>query len=590
MEADRGLGDRPPGVDQGVEHLAGQQTAVDDAHAGDLDDAVAAPRVEPGGLGVEHDVAELRQRALEERARLPAARQQVEVVELGPRRQGLREARPVRVRARRPRQRQAHPRMPRPGMRLAPDLAAMMAQHVAQPPAAVRPGLERLVEPGLERAERERRTRPDQIEGDPPALVLDLEIEAGHSGRPPDRACQAREQQAEVIAVAVQPETGADRGQRQRLGVAGETAVDPADQVGAVQIGARPVAGGQLLGGCGERLELGAERGALALEHAQERRPLGRGQGVGTGQNLGGRAQRRGRRALRLDQLAEPGALPLATLELQRGIDEVEDEAAGRAIGAMDQGHAAAQQAGAIGGRADELHPLLAGGAGDGRVLLVAQQLEGMGDRLVRDQAIERPVEAEIGIAGEHAERGVVEQQDAAIGRAGDQAIGQIAQHRFEAALLLACPGERTGERRPCSACSRRQASASATIASASSPSPWPSGGSIGRSALAWSRRRISRASAWLGCSQLPVERGPDPGLGRDQHEGGARPAQPGRRAPAGREPGSARQDRRRDQGEAAEQEPQAQPCRHPRPEAQGEPSICLTRATSSRVENGLVT
>ena len=256
----------------------------------------------------------------------------------------------------------------------------------------------------------------------------------------------------------------------------------------------------------------------------------------------------------------------------------------------MDQGHAAAQQAGAIGGRADELHPLLAGGAGDGRVLLVAQQLEGMGDRLVRDQAIERPVEAEIGVAGEHAERGVVEQQDAAIGRAGDQAIGQVAQHRFEAALLLARPGERAGERR-------------AVLGMLAAPGVGERHDRVRQLAQPMALRRLDRPLgvgmeqeadlagerlAWL--QPAPVERGPDSGLGRDQHEGGARPAQPGRRAPAGREPGSARQDGRRDQGEAAEQEPKAQPCRHPRAAAQGEPSICLTRATSSRVENGLVT
>ena len=66
---DRGRGDRAPRIDQLLEALLAQQLAVDDAHRADLDDLVAAGRVEPGGLGVEHGVGQLGQRPLVELAR-----------------------------------------------------------------------------------------------------------------------------------------------------------------------------------------------------------------------------------------------------------------------------------------------------------------------------------------------------------------------------------------------------------------------------------------------------------------------------------------------------------------------------------------
>ena len=56
-----------PRIDQLVEALAAQQLAVDDAGRADLDDLVAAGRVEAGRLGVEDGVGELRERAIVER-------------------------------------------------------------------------------------------------------------------------------------------------------------------------------------------------------------------------------------------------------------------------------------------------------------------------------------------------------------------------------------------------------------------------------------------------------------------------------------------------------------------------------------------
>ena len=79
--------------------------------------------------------------------------------------------------------------------------------------------------------------------------------------------------------------------------------------------------------------------------------------------------------------------------------------------------------------------------------MALAQLLEGMRDRLARQQTVERPVEAEIGAAREDLQRRLVEQQDAAIGGAGDQAVRQVAQHRLEPALLLAGAGAGGGER-----------------------------------------------------------------------------------------------------------------------------------------------
>ena len=180
VKADRGLGDRPAGIDQRVEHLAGQQAPVDDAHRADLDDAVAAGGVEAGGLGIEHDVAQLAERALEHRGRLGRAGQQVEVVELRPGRQPRRRTRRAELRRAGARQRQPQQRMAGARVGLAPELAPMALHDVAQPSA----GGERLVEPPLEGAERERRPRPDQIEIDPPVARGGFEIEAGRRRSP----------------------------------------------------------------------------------------------------------------------------------------------------------------------------------------------------------------------------------------------------------------------------------------------------------------------------------------------------------------------------------------------------------------------
>ena len=75
----------PPRVDELVEALLPQQPAVDDARRADLDDLVAGRRRQARGLGVEHGVGQLGQRAVVELARsAPARGEQVEVVVLGP--------------------------------------------------------------------------------------------------------------------------------------------------------------------------------------------------------------------------------------------------------------------------------------------------------------------------------------------------------------------------------------------------------------------------------------------------------------------------------------------------------------------------
>ncbi len=271
----------------------------------------------------------------------------------------------------------------------------MTLQDLAQPLAAGRG--QRLVEPGLERALRERRARPHQVEVDPALVLGGLEVEGGDAGRPVQRAGQPLEQQAERVALAVQPELRADHGQADLA--AGEPAVDPAREVGAVEVGGRRVARGERLGGAREGLELLAERSALLDQHRDEGRALG----LRSGQHLGRRAQRRERRPLRLDQLAQAAAAMRALGKPRRGVAEVQHEAVGRAVRGEDQRHAAAQLAVAIGAGAEEL-----GARALGRGAL-AQLLEGMRDRLARQQAVERAVEAELRAASEGLQRRLVE-------------------------------------------------------------------------------------------------------------------------------------------------------------------------------------
>ena len=217
--------------------------------------AVAAGGIEAGGLGIEHDVAELAERPLEPRSRLRRAGQQVEVVELRAGRQACRRRRGAELRRARAGQGQTQQGMAGAGVRLAPELAAVAADDIAQRPAA---GVgERLLEPPLERAERERRPWPDQIEIDPRGARGGFQIELRDAGRRMDRARQPLEQAAQLIAVAVQPGPGADHGQRDRRARGGEAAVDPAGEVGAVEIGARAVARAERLGGRRQRPRAG---------------------------------------------------------------------------------------------------------------------------------------------------------------------------------------------------------------------------------------------------------------------------------------------------------------------------------------------
>ena len=73
-----------PRVDELLEHLVLQQAAVDDPDGADGNDLVALGRLQPGGLGVEHRVAQARQRPVVLLRRLARLMEQVEIVELGP--------------------------------------------------------------------------------------------------------------------------------------------------------------------------------------------------------------------------------------------------------------------------------------------------------------------------------------------------------------------------------------------------------------------------------------------------------------------------------------------------------------------------
>ena len=57
-------------IDELLEAVLAAQLAVDDARRADLDDLVARRRIEPGGLGVEHRVAQVHQAPFVEFARL----------------------------------------------------------------------------------------------------------------------------------------------------------------------------------------------------------------------------------------------------------------------------------------------------------------------------------------------------------------------------------------------------------------------------------------------------------------------------------------------------------------------------------------
>ena len=378
---------------------------------------------------------------------------------------------------------------------------------------------ERLVEPALEHAVRERRPWPDQIEIDPPGARADLQVEVAGAGRLVDRARQLRDQQAQPIAVAVQPEPGPDHGQRDRRAGAGEAAIGPAGEIGAVEVGGRPGAGGERLGGARQGLELPAQNRALLDQDARERGALGRRQHARLGQHLGRGAQRGDRRPLRLDQLPDPAADLIRLGEVPGGVGEIQHEPARRPVRRDDQGHPATQLAPAVGGRAQELGPIPAGVAGGPGGVAVAQLLEGVGDRLARQQAVERPVETELGAAVEGLQRRLVEQQDAPVRGAHQQAVREAPQHRLEPALLLVGAGR---ARRPAPLPARPGSCASARPARRS---PAPARRGHGRAG------RPAAGRSWRGAGAGSRARAPRPAAAR-RARAAARSA-PGKRAAA---------------------------------------------------------
>lgn len=60
MDRDTRLGQAAAGIDELVEMLALEQPAIQDAKGADLDDFVAADRIEAGRLGIEYGIGEAR--------------------------------------------------------------------------------------------------------------------------------------------------------------------------------------------------------------------------------------------------------------------------------------------------------------------------------------------------------------------------------------------------------------------------------------------------------------------------------------------------------------------------------------------------
>ena len=75
--------ERPLRVDQLLERLVLQQTAVDDPHCGDADDLVPRRRLEPGRFRIEDRVGQLAQPACLQVGRWTAVREEIEIIVLG---------------------------------------------------------------------------------------------------------------------------------------------------------------------------------------------------------------------------------------------------------------------------------------------------------------------------------------------------------------------------------------------------------------------------------------------------------------------------------------------------------------------------
>ena len=128
MNLDRHFGDTAARIDQLVEALAVQQLAVNDAGRADLDDLVALGRVQPGRLGIEDRIGDLREQPIVEVAEGLAAGEQLEIVVLGPTPRGRR--RQCRL-GRRERQEEAEERDAADPVVFDPELSAVPLGDVA---------------------------------------------------------------------------------------------------------------------------------------------------------------------------------------------------------------------------------------------------------------------------------------------------------------------------------------------------------------------------------------------------------------------------------------------------------------------------
>ena len=240
-DPDRRERNGPPGIDELLERLLVQEPPVHDAHRADGDDLVAVGGGEPGGLGVEHGVREVRELPLVELRRLPRLMEQVEVVVLGPAagRDRERERRLLGLRHRDDQPEEAGRGGP---ARLVPHRAVVALDDLLQRERkrfTVR--LERLVLPSREGLGRDVGAGPGEVEVRAPARRLERDPQlpdalALQPGR--DRDDRSHER----VAVHLEPDRGIDRVQDGREP---EGALDPRarrrDEIGPQHVLEQPL-------------------------------------------------------------------------------------------------------------------------------------------------------------------------------------------------------------------------------------------------------------------------------------------------------------------------------------------------------------
>ena len=237
----------------------------------------------------------------------------------------------------------------------------------------------------------------------------------------------------EAERIAAQPDRHA-RGGEGRAAGRFEMHLEAAEEVGRMKVRDRPAGKGQAVQGGGERVHARAQPLALVHHHRLEAAPLGGGhlgvasEGLGRGAQVGERpAQARGG-ALR--QLVEP----LALGQLVAHVLEGERVAGHAAIGLQHRAEAALEKALRIDRRAHDRD--------DGRRRVPAikaqgEPVEGVQDRLARDQGEEVAAQAQRLVPAERANGGLVVEQHPVVGGGDDHGLAQLAQDGFEPGFLL---------------------------------------------------------------------------------------------------------------------------------------------------------